>query len=237
MLAAIPPIDVIGYIKDTSTSGWYKRVRGDQLSNLVPVANIYHGLDTIQTQLVLGADQGKVLNDKFTNYFGKGDKGNPTELNNLNLIGCYFAQDTACSHLPTSSLGYYYWIACLGQVQFACRYNSNGTHVVYWRGNVNNDTWYPWKQINGTNNVESLSGNSTKDITLPNSSGGIRITCVGVSDAMGEAICRTQSSGSMDLMVIKTGSQLTITTPSKNVIRITNNSAYGVIIYIEYLNA
>ena len=132
------PITETGKVLDARQG----KVLKDLVDGKLNTSDIANNLTTATAGKVLDATQGKWLKD---NGFYKSIYQTVTDLDNTNLFGVFFAQDTACSHMPTSN-GNYYMVICFSNCQMAIRHR-NPRNGGIWVRHYINEQWYGWAPV------------------------------------------------------------------------------------------
>lgn len=106
---------------------------------------------------------GKTMS--LSDFFKRGGISNPGTVNNTSLIGTFFAKDTECTGLPSSTKNWYYSIVAFGTFQICMKYvnNASPTTEVYTRFYIN-DTWQPWKSVRHIEDRWLPTGTSLNDV-------------------------------------------------------------------------
>ena len=107
----------------------------------------------------------KDLNDNMdiidSGVFTKAPLSGTEDANNIDLVGFFFAQGSACANLPTSD-STYYTVLAFGTVQFASKFSSdsNANTNLFMR-TYRNNAWRSWHEL-----ARSKGNSASANLTL-----------------------------------------------------------------------
>ena len=136
------------------------------------------------------------LSDQIKKSF-RSDGGNLNfsgDLNNVNLIGCYFGNRNNISNLPLEVNTTYVFIIAYGHEQIVHEYTSEGFGRSFQRGYINSQ-WYPWTDLRKVQK-KTISVNGVVYFDVPN---GKSFFCIVTGYAGAIFFGRTVSDGSFDV--------------------------------------